>query len=63
MACHPGPGSATGSVSNPFVDDGAVEIVGTKMERDLRDLLPEHDPVGLEMGDVVEYQTRHRKGL
>ena len=42
--------------------DGAVEIVGAEPERGLGGLDPQHDPVGLEVRDVVEQEPRHRVG-
>src|SRR3712207_4950961 len=38
--------------------DGAVEVVRAVVERDLRETLPQHDPVGLYVREVVEHQPR-----
>src|SRR5687767_5705845 len=42
------------------VGDGAVEVVGAEMEGGLGRGLAEHDPVGLDVIEVVQYQTRDR---
>ena len=54
MARHAGAGGTAGRMGDAFVEDRAVEIVGAEVEGDLGDLLTEHDPVGLEVGNVVE---------
>ncbi len=41
-------------------DDGAINIVGAEAERDLRHARSHHHPIGLDVGDVVEHQARHR---
>ena len=40
-----------------FMDNGPVQIVGAEREGDLRRLEPEHDPVSLDVGEVVEHQA------
>src|SRR5665647_133092 len=39
-------------------NDGAVQIVDTEGERDLGDLLTQHDPVGLDMVEIIEENPR-----
>ena len=39
------------------VGDGAVEVVGTEMEGGLGGSFAEHDPVGLDVVEVVEHQA------
>src|SRR5438876_2916143 len=47
-----------GHVGDPLVLEGAVDVVGAEVERDRRGLLAEHDPVGLDVGEVVEQEPR-----
>ena len=42
---------------NIFLDDRAVEIVRAEPESDLRDARREHDPVGLDVVEIVEHQA------
>ncbi len=48
---------------NFLLDDGAVQVVGAKTQRDLRDAGREHHPVGLDVIEIVEQQARNRDGL
>ncbi len=45
-----------GVVIDQFVDDGSIEVVGPEGEGDLRDANPQHDPIRLDVGEVVEHQ-------
>ncbi len=56
MGRHSGAGGSAGRVGDALIDDGAVEVVGAEVERHLGDLFTEHDPVSLEVGNVVEEQ-------
>src|SRR5262249_47272006 len=51
-----------GVVVDLLVNDGAVEVVGPEAQRHLRRLDAEHDPVRLDVREVVEHQPadRHR---
>ena len=51
-----------GHVVDALLEDGAVEVVGAEAERDLRQPLAEHHPVGLDVVEVVEHQARHGVG-
>lgn len=56
-------GFGSGVVVDQFVDHGAVEVVGSEVERDLGSLLAQHDPVGFDVVKVVEHQPRDRHHL
>src|SRR5262249_20976090 len=43
-----------------FFDHGAVEVVCAKAQRDLRDARCEHDPISLDVFEVVEHEARNR---
>src|SRR5439155_23267240 len=43
--------------------DRALHIVRAEVQRDLREREPHHDPVGLDVRNVVEQQARHRDQL
>src|SRR5215813_9338946 len=43
-----------------FFDDRSVEVVSAETESDLRDARREHDPVGLDVLEIVEQQARDR---
>src|SRR5271163_4053280 len=52
-----------GVVINIFLDDGSIEIVRAETESDLRDALGEHDPVGLDVIEIVEHEARDGDGF
>ena len=43
---------------NLFFDNCSIEIVGTEAKCDLRDAGRKHDPVGLDVIEIVEQQAR-----
>src|ERR1035438_3909197 len=43
-----------GVVIDLLLDDGAVQVIGAKAKRNLRNLWREHLPIGLDVGEVVE---------
>src|SRR6188768_1190537 len=45
-----------GGVEDLLAHDGALDVVGAEVERDGRERHPHHDPVGLDVRDVVEHQ-------
>src|SRR5712692_4094196 len=47
-----------GVVVNLLLDDGAVNVVRAEAQRDLRNSRREHDPVGLDVVEVVEQKAR-----
>ncbi len=55
-------GFGSGVVINKFVADGAVDVVGSVGERNLGRADAEHNPIGFDVGYVVEHQAadRHR---
>ncbi len=46
-----------------LLDHRAVEVVGAEAQRDLRDPGRHHDPIRLDVRDVVEHQPRRRDVL
>src|ERR1019366_4686798 len=50
-------------VVNLFLDDGAVNIVGSKAQRYLRNLRSHHLPVRLNMRKVIKHQPADRNLL
>jgi len=57
FAGHALRGGGSGVMVDLLFDNGAVEIVGTEAESDLRDFGGHHLPIGLDVGEVVEQQT------
>jgi hypothetical protein len=53
----------TSIVVNQLVDDRAIEVVCSETECRLSYLLAEHDPVSLDVVEVVEHQSRDSDGL
>src|SRR6516165_2832208 len=51
-------GLRAGIVIDLLFDDGAVQIVCAKMQRNLSDAGRKHNPVGLDMVEIVEKKTR-----
>ena len=49
-------GVGPGGMSDSFLNDCSVEIVGSEIERKLRDFQSEHDPEGLYVEKIVEEQ-------
>src|SRR5450432_3538899 len=49
--------SGSSVVVNLFFDHCAVEVVGSEAQRDLRDGGREHDPVGLDVREIIEQQA------
>ena len=47
-------GVGSGGMSNSFLNDRSVEIVGPEIERKLGDFQSEHDPEGLYVEKIVE---------
>ena len=43
--------------------DSAVEVVRAAVERDLRELLTEHHPIGFDVLEVIKQQSRDGDGL
>ena len=58
---HPLGGCGTRVVINFLVDDRAINVVGSEPLGDLGLFDAEHDPVGLDVGDIVEKQARGGK--
>ena len=54
------PGLRAGHVVDLLLDHGAVHVVGAEAQRHLRQLRRHHDPVRLDVGDVVEHQPGGR---
>src|SRR5579862_9102635 len=46
----------TGGLEDLLAHDRALDVVRTEVQRDLRHRQPHHDPVGLDVRDVVEQQ-------
>src|SRR5512144_622037 len=55
-------GTACG-FGDALLDHGAVEVVNAKVERHLCYLFAEHDPVSLDVVEVVEKHSRNRERL
>src|SRR5215470_6445571 len=51
-----------GGVGDLLVLERAVDVRGAEVERDRRGLLADHDPVGLDVREVVEHEPRGRDG-
>src|SRR3979490_1770435 len=49
-----------GIVIDLFLHHRAVQVVGAKAQRDLRDRGREHDPVGFDVCKIIEEQARYR---
>ncbi len=52
-----------GVVINLLFHNGAVDIVGAKAQRNLGDARREHDPVSLDVVEIIEQQARYGDGL
>ncbi len=51
-----------GHMEDMFFADGAVEVIGTEAEGDLGEFEAHADPVGGDMGDVVEEEAADGEG-
>src|SRR5208283_2442006 len=49
-----------GIVINLFLDDSAINVVGSKAQRDLRNLWSHHLPVRLDVREVIKHQAADR---
>ena len=55
-------GTGTGHMADVLFHHGAVQVVGAVPEGRLGQLGAHHDPVGLDVGDVVQHQARDGHG-
>src|SRR6266536_395368 len=62
LARQAGRGFRARHVLHALVLQGAVDVIGPEVERDRRRLLAEEDPVGLDVGKVVEEQAGRGNG-
>ena len=58
-----GLGRRAGRVEDLLAHDRALDVVRAEVERDRRERHPHHDPVGLDVRDVVEHQPRDGEHL
>src|SRR6266568_4504426 len=56
-------GGSARIVADSLFNHRAIQVVHPETEGDLGDLLAEHDPVGLDVGEVIEIKPAHGPGL
>src|SRR5262245_24637469 len=59
-AGHPHRGLSSSHVDDLFFDDCSIQVVGSKIEADLSGLSTNHDPVSLDVREVVQHKPGDR---